>query len=211
MRFTQTQIPIMKKKSSTKPVRRSLGKGGSTDARNSVFTRRSPVTARRKRLGEGGFINLRTVLGLTLGLSGIALAIFAGKDAAVPRASEPERYMPVPGAGSHSEADGLAQLEQYWHNRLTYPTGRFDPAWVRAAAAQHDPDRCSRVSDQSEWPHFCRYIFWRRRFPIDRQWRQLDAGKQRFGLRQHLVSRDQSGRNHLCWNSGMRSRRVSLH
>ena len=45
--------------------------------------------------------------------------------------------MPVPGAGSHSEADGLAQLEQYWHNRLTYPTGRFDPAWVRAAAAQH--------------------------------------------------------------------------
>ena len=77
------------------------------------------------------------MLGLTLGLSGIALAIFAGKEAAVPSASEPERYMPVPGAGSHSEADGLAQLEQYWHDRLTYPTGRFDPAWVRAAAAQH--------------------------------------------------------------------------
>ena len=32
---------------------------------------------------------------------------------------------------------GLAELEQYWHDRLTYPTGRFDPAWVRAAAAQH--------------------------------------------------------------------------
>ncbi len=28
-------------------------------------------------------------------------------------------------------------LEQYWHDRLTYPTGRFDPAWVRAAATQH--------------------------------------------------------------------------
>ena len=119
----------MKNKCSTKPVRRSPGKGGSTDARLSLLTRRSP--------GEGGFVNLRMLLGLTLGLSGIALAIFAGKEAAVPRASEPERYMPVPGAGSHSEADGLAQLEQYWHDRLTYPTGRFDPAWVRAAATQH--------------------------------------------------------------------------
>ena len=100
----------MKKKCSTKPVRRSLGKGG--------------------------FINLRTLFGLTLGLSGIALAIFAGKESAVPRAPQPERYMPVPGS-TESEAAGLAQLEQYWHDRLTYPTGRFDPAWVRAAAAQH--------------------------------------------------------------------------
>jgi hypothetical protein len=101
----------MKKKCSTKPVRCSLGKGG--------------------------FINLRTLLGLTLGLSGIALAIYAGKEAAGPRASEPERYMPVPGSKSGDEARGLAELEQYWHNRLTFPTGRFDPAWVRAAAAQH--------------------------------------------------------------------------
>ena len=130
----------MKNKCSTKPVRRSLhppqycyggrvGKGGSTDARHSLLTRRSP--------DEGGFVNLRMLLGLTLALSGIALAIFAGKEAAVPRASEPERYMPVPGDGSQGEAAGLAQLEQYWHDRLTYPTGRFDPRWVRAAAAQH--------------------------------------------------------------------------
>src|SRR4029434_2644902 len=56
---------------------------------------------------------------------------------AVAPASEPERYMPVPGAKGQSEAVGLAQLEQYWHDRLTFPTGRFDPAWVRAAAAQH--------------------------------------------------------------------------
>ena len=137
MRFTQTQIPIMKKKYSTKPVRRSLGKGGSTDARHSLLTRRSPATAGRRRLGEGGFINLRTLLALTLGLSGVALAIFAGKDGAVPRPSEPERYMPVPGGNYRDEAAGLAQLEQYWHDRLTFPTGRFDPAWVRAAAAQH--------------------------------------------------------------------------
>src|SRR6267143_1065244 len=113
----------MKKKYSTKAVRPSLGKGGSTLARRS--------------LGEGGFFNLRALLGLTLCLFGVALAIFAAREAAVRPASEPERYMPVPGAGSHSEADGLAELEQYWHNRLTFPTGRFHPAWVRAAAAQH--------------------------------------------------------------------------
>src|SRR5438034_3054380 len=99
------------------------------------FSTRSPLP--RRSLREGGFFNIRTLLGLTLCLSGIALAIFAGKEAAVPRASEPERYMPVPGAKEQSEAAGLAQLEQYWHDRLTFPTGRFDPAWVRAAATQH--------------------------------------------------------------------------
>ena len=101
----------MKKKYSTKPVRRSLGKGG--------------------------FINLRALLALFLCFTGVALAIFAGRDVAVRRASEPERYMPVPGNKPESEAAGLAELEQYWHDRLTFPTGRFDPAWVRAAAAQH--------------------------------------------------------------------------
>src|SRR2546423_1971160 len=98
----------------------------------------TPSAPARGSLSQGGFINLRILLGLTLGLSGIALAIFASKDAAVPRASEPERYMPVPGAKGQSEAAGLQQLEQYWHDRLTYPTGRFDPAWVRAAVAQHE-------------------------------------------------------------------------
>src|SRR6476659_4041531 len=98
----------------------------------------TPSAPARGSLSQGGFINLRMLLGLTLGLSGIALAIFAGKDATVPRASEPERYMPGPGAKGQSEAAGLQKLEQYWHDRLTYPTGRFDPAWVRAAVAQHE-------------------------------------------------------------------------
>src|SRR6266404_6069911 len=101
----------MKKKYSTKPVRRSPGKGG--------------------------FFNLRALLGLTLCLSGVALAILAERGAAPRPAPEADRYMPVPGGNSQSESAGLAQLEQYWHDRLTYPTGRFDPAWVRAAAAQH--------------------------------------------------------------------------
>src|SRR6267378_102311 len=101
----------MKKKYSTKPVRRSLG--------------------------EGGFFNLRALLGLTLCVFGVALAILAERGVAPRPAPEADRYMPVPGGSSQSESARLAELEQYWHDRLTFPTGRFDPAWVRAAAAQH--------------------------------------------------------------------------
>src|SRR6266478_9805200 len=91
----------------------------------------------RHDLAEAAFVNLRTLLGLVLCFSGLALAIFAGKGVATTRISQPERYMPVPGANSRDEAARLAELEQYWQDRLTYPTGRFDPAWVRTAAAQH--------------------------------------------------------------------------
>lgn len=47
------------------------------------------------------------------------------------------RYRPSPGGDSQGDAAGMARLNEYWHQRLTYPTGRFDPAWVRAAAVQH--------------------------------------------------------------------------
>jgi hypothetical protein len=82
-------------------------------------------------------VNLRVLLALTLCFCGLALAIIADKTSAVRPGSERERYMPVPGGDSRDEALRLAELEQYWHDRLTYPTGRFDPAWLRAAAAQH--------------------------------------------------------------------------
>jgi hypothetical protein len=91
----------------------------------------------RSTLAQGGFFNLRALLGLTLCFLGLALGIFAARESLLRRVSEPPRYMPVPGARPQEEAIGLAQLEQYWHDRLTYPTGRFDPAWLRAAAAQH--------------------------------------------------------------------------
>src|SRR6267154_4162287 len=91
----------------------------------------------RRSLREGGFFDIRTLLGLTLCFSGLALAIIAGRDTALRSVSKPDRYMPVPGANSRDEATRLAELEQYWQDRLTYPTGRFDPAWVRTAAAQH--------------------------------------------------------------------------
>src|ERR1041384_8000146 len=86
---------------------------------------------------QGGFFNLRALLGLTLCFLGLALGIFAAKQTLSQRESELPRYMPVPGENPRGEAAGLEQLEQYWRDRLTFPTGRFDPAWLRAAAAQH--------------------------------------------------------------------------
>ena len=105
---------------------------------------------KKKSTSQSAFFNRRVLLGFTLSFLGVALAIFAGWGGAlrspdgpsrtgVPagRPDQPARYMPVPGANVQDEATGLAQLEQYWNDRLTYPTGRFNPAWVRAAAAQH--------------------------------------------------------------------------
>ena len=118
----------MKKKCSTR----------STDARHSFLNRRNPATAGRGGLAKAGSLTSVRCSDCSSAFTGVALAIFAGRDAAVRPASEPERYMPVPGAKGQSESAALEQLEQYWHDRLTFPTGRFDPAWVRAAVAQHE-------------------------------------------------------------------------
>src|SRR4026209_1120084 len=104
-------------------------------------TRSTPA----RRPVEGGFVTLRPLIGFTLCFVGIALALFARLSPLTDRASlpsttkpsRPEPYMPVPGARPEGEAEDLGRLEQFWTDRLTYPTGRFDPAWLRAAAAQH--------------------------------------------------------------------------
>src|SRR5215470_13215128 len=101
------------------------------------FSRRSDHKSSRSSVGEAGFFNPRALLGLTVCFAGLALAIFAARESTVHRVSPPARYMPVPGSSLQGEAARLAELEHYWQNRLTYPTGRFDPAWLRAAAAQH--------------------------------------------------------------------------
>src|SRR5215469_14975207 len=110
--------------------------GESTSTQSPLMKKQSSALA--------AFFNTRVLLGITLSVLGLTLAIFAAKDS-VPRsprrpsqtvlaASQPARYMPVPGADETEEATGLAELEQFWFDRLTFPTGRFNPAWVRAAA-----------------------------------------------------------------------------
>src|SRR6266496_3049241 len=104
---------------------------------------------------EGGFFNLRALIGFTLCFVGVALALFAqfpvrrslGEGGSpvtdhlrlrgAAKASRPLPYMPAPGGRPEAEAADLARLERFWNDRLTYPTGRFDPGWLRAAAVQH--------------------------------------------------------------------------
>lgn len=101
-------------------------------------------------------VNLRALAVYLLGLTGVLLAFFAL--AGPPRSSahsaivetrevrplgeddEPERALPG-GGKPESEAEDLLRLEEYRHNRLAYPTGRFNPAWVRQAADQHNANR----------------------------------------------------------------------
>src|SRR5947207_2739413 len=103
---------------------------------------------KRQSTSHSAFINLRLLFGFTLCFLGVALAIFAsfpircslGEGGSRPGATNAERpapYMPVPGGRVETEGADLGRLEQFWNDRLTYPTGRFDPAWVRAAAIQH--------------------------------------------------------------------------
>ncbi|HET7080933.1 MAG TPA: hypothetical protein VFM49_26170 [Chloroflexia bacterium] len=80
---------------------------------------------------------LMSLLMVGLGAAGVRWATNgAGTPAGVSDSSaDPDRFMPIPG-GEGGEAAELAKLETDWNNRITYPTGRFDPAWVQQAAAQ---------------------------------------------------------------------------
>ena len=102
---------------------------------------------KKNRLSKSGFFNPRILLAFALCAFGALFATFsltgmpnllvggiAGSDREGEREEMArERDMPVPGG----EADDLNRMELEWANRLTYPTGRFDPAWVRRAA-EHD-------------------------------------------------------------------------
>ena len=101
---------------------------------------------KEKRTSISGFFNPRVLLAFSLCLAGLlfAMASFTGVPSRLARSSdaskadidspeaERERDMPVPGG----EADDLNRLEAEWMSRLSYPTGKYDPAWVRRAAAQ---------------------------------------------------------------------------
>jgi hypothetical protein len=50
-------------------------------------------------------------------------------------AAPPLQYMPIPGGDA---GEGLSQMDSYWSDRLTYPTGNFNAAWLRHAAEQAD-------------------------------------------------------------------------
>ena len=82
-----------------------------------------------------GFFNLRTLTALTLCSVAICLAVLSlGGTWSAPKTveeSKPPRYMPQPG----DDPDDFDGMEELWHTRLTYPTGLFNPEWLRLAAA----------------------------------------------------------------------------
>ena len=85
-----------------------------------------------------GFFTLRALVGLSLCLAGLALGGFALDQVArhTRQDKSPERDLPTLSENPQEESSDLNRLEQYWNDRVTYPTGSFDPAWVRQAADQ---------------------------------------------------------------------------
>ncbi|HEY1768656.1 MAG TPA: dockerin type I domain-containing protein [Chthoniobacterales bacterium] len=83
---------------------------------------------------------MRILLGITFCLVGLGLGAFALNLTREPsgRTESGERDMPSLREKIQDEAVDLGDLEQYWADRVTYPTGKFDPQWVRNAATQHN-------------------------------------------------------------------------
>jgi hypothetical protein len=69
---------------------------------------------------------------------GLALAVFAFQRPAEQdrQAENLQRDLPTLGENPQGEGADLGLLEQYWSDRVTYPTGNFDPAWLRQSADQ---------------------------------------------------------------------------
>ena len=95
---------------------------------------------------QSGVSNPRVLLAFALCSAGVLLAIssFTGmpwhpvgpdgsnRQNAGGDIDQLQRYMPIPGG----KVDDLDRMEVEWNNRLTYPTGIFNPAWLRLAAAK---------------------------------------------------------------------------
>jgi hypothetical protein len=63
----------------------------------------------------------------------VALQLPSGNDGPT---EDRQRDLPTLGTNPQEESADLGRLEQFWSDRLSYPTGQFDPAWVRQAANQ---------------------------------------------------------------------------
>jgi hypothetical protein len=92
------------------------------------------------RTGRPGFLQFRALTAILLFGAAICLAKFSFAPPRIVNGERGEhgdigrlRYMPVPGR-ERGDADELNRMEEEWNNRLTYPTGIFNPAWLRIAA-----------------------------------------------------------------------------
>jgi hypothetical protein len=90
----------------------------------------------KKKRARSGFFAIRALLAFVFCLGGVSLALFSFSlpGGSVRQHPVVQRYrdMPVPGGAR----DDLNRMEEEWNNRLTYPTGVFNPAWLQLAATQ---------------------------------------------------------------------------
>src|SRR2546421_8270847 len=79
----------------------------------------------KKSSPEAGLFRPRVFVAFLLFSAGVCLAMFGfnrGPEPGVPPVvRNAERFMPVRGG----DPDDLNRMEMEWHNRVTYPTGRF--------------------------------------------------------------------------------------
>ena len=53
----------------------------------------------------------------------------------------------LPPGGEVGKGEQFAAMDTYWNDRLTYPTGHFNPAWLRAAKRQDARIASRRLGD----------------------------------------------------------------
>ena len=81
----------------------------------------------------------RTIVELVIFGTAFLLALVAGTGhwPGGEDAKSPPRYAAVPGVGGvEAETEQFDVRDAYWNDRVTYPTGRYNPAWLRNAARQ---------------------------------------------------------------------------
>src|SRR5256885_1990823 len=80
--------------------------------------------------GLGRLVVSAVVLGAAL--AAFTLLSGGSERGVVASGSQPALYSP----GEESGEMSPAAVEQYWQNRLSYPTGHFNERWIAAAAKQ---------------------------------------------------------------------------
>ena len=70
---------------------------------------------------------------IALGVAAVVLAVQGHQSSRATAPPSAAAYMPVPGSG---EGEQFGAMDTYWNDRLTYPTGHYNPAWLRASKAQ---------------------------------------------------------------------------
>ena len=75
------------------------------------------------------------VVPIVTGLAAAFALVLSGSHADHAAARQAALYSPGGSGGEPGEVS-LTKVERYWQTRLTYPTGRFNQGWVKAAAKQ---------------------------------------------------------------------------